>query len=143
MKKQLIPGIIFLFVLIISVLIYFHYSTGKVDQILKGLNKGYPPISIDQMLNGIVTDIYHGNSDIFRNNPHHAYVTLDNSLKLRINASYELSREISLDDVLKTGYRLVKSQGSDKFQLLNVQNQDTVRYTFELRDDLGYPLSKK
>ena len=128
--KKLIPGLIFLMVFILAVVIYYNYSTRKTEEILKQLHKDYPAISI----------IEHGNPEIFRNHPHQAYLTLDGLAKKRIRTGYELVQELMLDDVLEPNDRLIKEAGTDRVQIYKIKSNDTLIYEFELRDDLGYPL---
>lgn len=141
--KKYIPALIFLIIFIPSVIIYYKYSTGKTDKILEKLNKEYPAISIEESVDGFVTSIRNGDPEVFNNDPHHAYIVLDDSVKKRIRVGYELTKELKLDDILTIGELLIKKTGSDKLFLYKIENQDTIKYVFELRDDLGYPLQKK
>ena len=138
--KKLIPGLIFLMVFILAVVIYYNYSTRKTEEILKQLHKDYPAISITEKIDAIISNIEHGNPEIFRNHPHQAYLTLDGLAKKRIRTGYELVQELMLDDVLEPNDRLIKEAGTDRVQIYKVKSNDTLIYEFELRDDLGYPL---
>lgn len=140
--KKLYPGIIFIVIFISAVVIYYRYSTGKTEKILEQLKKEYPSIAIDEKINATVTNIDHGDPEIFRNHPHQAYLILDNSIKKRIRTGYELTQELMLDEVLEEGERLVKGYGTDTLYIYKIQSEDTLKYTFQLRDDLGYPLEK-
>jgi len=141
--KKFIPGLIFIVVFIIAAIIYYQYSTRKTQKIVENLKKEYPSISIEEGVNAVITNVSHGDPDIFRNNPHHAFVTLGGSIKKRIVASFELNQELMLDEVLEEGDRLVKESGTDRFGIYKIQSNDTLVYEFKLQDDLGYPLKKQ
>lgn len=140
--KKFVPGLIFLAIFIPSVIIYYNYSTGKTDKIIEELKKEYPSVAIYEEIDAIISNIDHGDPEKFRNHPHQVYLVLDGSIKKRIRTGYELTQELMLDDVLAEGDRLVKESGTDILHIYKVQSNDTLKYIFELRDDLGYPLKK-
>lgn len=140
--KKLIPGIIFLVIFILVAFIYYQYDTRNSEKLSEQLKKEYPSISVSENINAVITNIFHENSDVFRNNPHHAFVTLDGAIKKRIIASFELTKKLMLDEVLQEGDRLVKESGTDRFDIYKIEPNDTLIYEFKLQDDLGYPLKK-
>lgn len=140
--RKYIPALIFLIIFVPSVIIYYKYSTGKTDEVLQQLNAEYPEILINEKIKGTITRIYHGDPKIFNNNPHHAYLELNDTIKRRINASFELDRKFLLDDVIEEGDRFLKEAGTDRFYINKVKGMDTSTYAFDLEDDLGYPLKK-
>lgn len=125
---------------ITAMVIFYRYDTGRKDKILEALSKEFLSVSIDQELEGTVTNIYHPYPEVFNNDPLQAYVLLNDSLKRRIKTGHELTKEIILDSVLNIGDYLVKEHGSDIVFVYRIQNSDTLEYRFQLRDDLGYPL---
>ena len=142
MKRSSIISLILAFVFITAMVIYYRYDTGKKEKVLQSLSREFPSISIDQELEGTVTNIYHPYPGIFNNDPLQAYVLLNDSLKRRIKTGHEVAKEIILDSVLTIGDYLVKERGSDMVSVYQIENSDTLKYRFQLRDDLGYPLRK-
>lgn len=141
--KKYIPSLIFLTIFVPAVIIYYKYSTGKTEKILQQLNAEYPIILINDRVTGTITRVYHGDPEVFNNNPHHAYLTLNDTIKRRVNASYELNKEYLLDDVIKVGDQFVKEPGTDHFYIKKIEDMETSTYVFKLEDDSGYPLKKQ
>lgn len=141
--RSLIPGLSIVFIVIIGGAIYFNYDQKRKERIKDQLREEYPPVTIEKNINGKIKSIYHGNLGIFRNSPHHAYILLKDSTKLQLHASYELTHELSLDEILQVGDFLVKESGTNTFLVYRIENSDTLIFNFELNDDLGYPLKKK
>jgi len=140
MKRNIVISLILAFMFITAMVIFYRYDTGRKDKILEALSKEFLSVSIDQELEGTVTNIYHPYPEVFNNDPLQAYVLLNDSLKRRIKTGHELTKEIILDSVLNIGDYLVKEHGSDIVFVYRIQNSDTLEYRFQLRDDLGYPL---
>lgn len=143
MKRNNIISLILLFLFIASMAIYFKYDTGKKNKILEQLAGEYTTIEISQELEGTVTNIYHPHPEIFNDDPLQAYILLNDSLKRRIKTGHELTKSFSLDSILNLGDQLIKKSGSDNIFIYKIQNGDTLKFTFQLRDDLGYPLKNK
>lgn len=143
MKRNHIISLVLLIAFISSMVIYFKYDTGKKKKILEQLAGEYPSLSIDQGIEGTVTDIYHPHPGIFNDDPLQAYLSLNDSMKRRIKTGHELAKSFSLDSVLSLGDRLIKNPGSDSILVYKIQNGDTLKFSFQLRNDLGYPLNKK
>jgi len=143
-RKELIPGIIIAIVVIAGGFIYFKYDTNRKDRIFKEWNEKYPNITVQEHLQGSIADImYQLNPELFRNDPHSAWIILDDSTKRRITASYELTKDLTLDEVLVVGDSLVKEADSDSLFIYKIRNGDTTKYSFRLEDDMGYPLKSK
>jgi hypothetical protein len=143
MKRNNIISLIFVFVFITAFIIFFKYDTGKKEKLLRQLAEEFPAISIDQRLEGTVMHIYHPYPEVFNNDPLQVYLLLNDSLKRRIKTGHELDKSIILDSVLNISDYLFKEPGSDVLFVYKVVGSDTIRYSFQLRDDLGYPLRKR
>jgi hypothetical protein len=142
MKWNIIINLVLVFSFVSSMVIYFSYSIGKKNKLLEQLSEEYTSLSIEQSLEGTVTNIYHPYPQIFNDDPLHAYLVLDDSIKRRIKTGHELAESFSLDSILGFGDLLIKKSGSDSILIYKVQNMDTLKYCFQLRDDLGYPLKR-
>jgi hypothetical protein len=140
-KKYIVP-IILVSLFIISMRLYYLHDTKKTQELLEELNKEYPSLDINSKIHGIVTDIHHPPKK-FKNGPRHAFITLDGSIKRRVNSGDELTKGLMLGEILDIGDYFVKENGASTFAIFKITNKDTVKYTFELRGDLGYPLSHK
>lgn len=143
MKRKHLITLIFLIAFISSVAVYFRYDTEKKKKILEQLAEEYPSLSIDQAVEGTVTSIYHPHPEIFNDDPLQAYLSLNDSIKRRIKTGHELARSFSLDSVLSLGDQVIKHSGSDSVLIYRIQNGDTLKFGFQLRNDLGYPLNNK
>lgn len=143
MKRNHIISLVLLIAFVSSMVIYFQYDTGKKKRILEQLAEEYPSLSIDQSLEGTVTNIDHPYPQIFNDDPLQAYLSLNDSIKRRIKTGHELAKSFSLDSILSLGDRLIKKPGNDSVLIYKIQNGDTLKFSFQLRDDLGYPLKKR
>jgi hypothetical protein len=143
MKRNHIISLVLLIAFVSSMAIYFRYDTGRKREILEQLAEEYPSVGIDQFLEGTVTKIDHPRADFFNDDPLQAYLSLNDSMKRRIKTGHELAKSFSLDSILSLGDRLIKKSGSDSVLIYKIQNGDTLQFSFQLRDDLGYPLKKK
>jgi hypothetical protein len=149
------PGhLIFLITMIICFVLYYKYSTSKTDRVWGELKKEYPALSFESELNGVVSRIVQPDPNIFRSVPDRVLVIINDSLKRRLRAGDELrnkksvlddgtGRPMLLGEALAEGDRVVKKSNSDVLSVYKVKNSDTVRYDFELTDDLGYSLMTK
>jgi len=90
---------------------------------------------------GKITYIHNLGSD-FRDNPNMEYCTIDDTLNRRIKTSNEINMGLRLNAVFKIGNFVLKKQGEHLIYVIEVNGSDTVQYTFNLLDDLGYPISK-
>lgn len=142
MKRNNIISLVLLIAFVSSMVIYFNYSIGKKNKILEQLSKEYTSLSIEQSIEGTVTNIYHPYPQIFNDDPLHAYLVLDDSLKREIKTGHELAKSFTLDSILGLGDILIKYSGNDSVLIYKVQSRDTLKYCFQLRDNLGYPLKR-
>lgn len=140
MERSSIISLILVSMFVTAMVIFYRYDTGRKDKILEELSKEFLSVSIDQKLEGTITNIYHPYPKVFNNDPLQAYVTLNDSLKRRVKTGHELTKEITLDSVLNIGCYLKKAHGTDVVLVYRIHNNDTLEYRFQLRDDLGYPL---
>jgi len=143
MKRNNIISLILVFVFITAFIIFFKYDTGKKEKLLRQLAEEFPAVSIDQRLEGTVMNVYHPYPEIFNDDPLQAYILLNGSLKRRITTGHEFTKKVILDSILNVGDRLLKEPGSDILLVYKIENSDTIKFSFQLRDDLGYPLKKK
>jgi hypothetical protein len=143
MNRKTKINLVVIFVAVISMVTFYKYDTGKTKKIVEQLNKEFSSIAVSEQVSGVVSNIYHPYPEIFNDDPLHAYVLLNDSVKKRIRVGHELARLSSLDSLLKVGDLLIKKYGSDTLYICKVQGSDTLRYSFQLRDDLGWPIRKK
>jgi hypothetical protein len=143
MSRKTIINLVVLIALVTPMVIYYKYDTGKKRKIVDQLNAEYLSVMMSEKVDGAVSKIYHPYPKLFNDNPHQAYILIDDSLKRRITTGDELASDLSLDSLLSEGDRLRKDFGNDTLFIYKAQGHDTLRYSFELRDDQGYPLRKK
>ncbi|SRR5260221_2818434 len=143
MNRKTIVNSVVLFVLLTSMVIYYKYDTGKKNKIMEQLKTEYSSITIDENFIGVVSEIQHPYPELFKRLPHQAFILLNDSVKKRISTGYELTKEITLDSILNVGDQLTKKYGSDTLHIHKIQGSDTLVYSFQLRDDSGYPLKRK
>jgi hypothetical protein len=142
MKRNVTINVVVLIVMLTAMITYYRYDTGKKEKITEQLRAEYPSVTINEKFAGIVSEIYHPYPELFKEHPLQAHVLLNESVKKSIRTGSELHKKITLDSVLSVGDYLVKNAASDTLFIYKAQSNDTVRYSFELRDDLGYPLKK-
>lgn len=146
-KRTLTLVLVLLF--IVSAALYYKFDITKTQRILEELNTEYPAISTEDEIKGVITEVIQNPfPKVFRNNPNHAFVIINESLKKRIKAHYQKAdsndeRNIVLDDIISEGDMLMKEKGSYVFHIYKAQGSDTLKFTFELSDDLGYSLKDK
>lgn len=144
MPRKTIIGLAIVVLFVIAMRFYYLYDTRRTDKLVEQLNEEYPALDYHSKIEREITNIVRPYPKTFRDSPHHAFIVFDDSLKRRVNASYELLTDtLSLDDVLNVGDWLIKEPNSVKFFIYKIQNGDTLKYSFELNDDLGYPLKKQ
>lgn len=132
----MIPGIIVAIVVIVGGTAYFKYDTNRKDKIFREWNKEYPNITIQEHLQGTVASIrYQLDPELFRNDPHSTWIVLDDSIKRRITVSYELTRGLTMDEVVVVGDSLVKEVNSDTLFIYKIQEGSIIKYSFKLEDD--------
>jgi hypothetical protein len=139
MKKKITLYSIVFFLFIVAYF-YYRYSVNQHTKRFEKLKKEYPAISLNEELNAKITKVYHGVTDVTRNHPHQAYLTLDNKIKKRIRTGYSINKNFFLDDVLKIGQTIQKKQETDTIIIYEYISGDTLEYIFRLKDDLGYPI---
>jgi hypothetical protein len=145
--------LIFIVVMSICFVVYYHYSIKKTEMIWEELKKEYPALSYESELDGVITRIVQPDPKVFRNVPNRMLVMINDSLKIRLRAGKELKnktfvlndgtvRPMQLGEALSEGDKVVKEAKISILSIHKIQNGDTVFYDFELTDDLGYPLTK-
>jgi hypothetical protein len=140
-KRQFIPGLAIGLIVVVGGFLYYLYDMHRISKILDRLRFEYPSISINDELNGKITNIYHGDIRHYNNAPNQAFIELNDSLKRSIMTSYSITEKKSLDYALDIGALFMwKESGSDKLYLYKVHNIDTLTFVFEIRDESGYPL---
>ena len=143
MRRKILINLTVFFLLIIPMVIYYRYDTNRKKKIIELLNKEYQSIKIDDQVVGKVSKIYHPYPELFNNDPHQAYVLINDSSKMRVKTGDEFNTTLSLDSILGLGDSLFKKQGSDTLIISHFHGVDTLRYKFQLRDDSGYPFRRK
>lgn len=142
-RKDLIPGLLLVVLVVTGGSIYYKMDMKRKQEILDSLKSEYPQISIDEILTGEITHIYHGHLNVFNNSPDKAYIEINSITKRRITTSYSINEMKLLDEVLSfPGLYIYKEMGSDRLSIYTIQNGDTTIYIFKILDDLGYPLDK-
>jgi hypothetical protein len=124
-----------IFLLILST--FFYFNNRRTNKILSELIDEFPPITISEKLDGKISLIYNGDPKVFRNNRHHAYIILDDTIYRSVNTDYELNTQQTFDDIIEYGARFMKDS-NDSY--IRIQKANDSIYSFELRDNLGYPL---
>jgi hypothetical protein len=144
MRRDFIPGLLLLVIFIPSIIIYYNYDQAKKNRLRDRIRDQYSIIFIEEELHGYITNvIYQLDPNVFRNDPHSVYVTFNDSLNKRISAvsaDAKPDEKQLLDDIIKIGDYLKKKSGSNKLDISKIQNGDTLKYSFVLCDDFGYPL---
>ncbi|MBX2969528.1 MAG: hypothetical protein KF803_09145 [Cyclobacteriaceae bacterium] len=140
-RKDIIPGLLIVVFVVFGGMIYFKIDMERKREILDSLKLKYPQVSINETLMGEITDIYHGNLELFNNSPNQAYVIINNTTKRRVTTTYSFNERYSLDEVLSIqGLSIYKEMGSDRLIVYSIQNKDSISFIFGILDDLGYPL---
>jgi hypothetical protein len=140
--KKYVQNTIFIFIFILAVVIYYNYDLRKTDEYFNELSKEYPTVTFEEKINAKVTKIFNVDPKIYRNNPYQTYIVLDNSLKKDIYAFREVKKELTLDEVIEIGDQLVKDVNNYTFFLFKLKGNDTLKYEFELRNKVRYPMKK-
>ena len=145
--------LLFLIVIIICFVVYYKFSTRKKNRLWDELKNEYPALSFESELNGIVTQIVQTDPRIFRNVPDRALIIINDTLKRRLRVGHEFDKTSTLPDgtirpmllgeALAEGDRIVKNQDTYIVSFYKFKDGDTIKYTFGLTDDLGYPLKVK
>lgn len=143
MNGKILVGIVSLVVVSSIITLTSLNSKARTKKRMEDTRKEYPPFDIDKSFSGVVSNVEHPYPDFFRDNPHQAYLLFEGSLKRRVSTSYELHNNETLDSVLRIGDFLFKQSSSDTLFIYRIQNTDTIKFSFELRDDLGYSLKEK
>lgn len=143
MTRKYFPALLIITLFVAGVTLYYFFDTKRTQTLLDQINNEYPVIDLASRMESRILYIVHPHSDVFRNSPHHAFVIFSNNLKRRIIASNELSTDtLSLDDILAVGDLLIKEPNSDTLSILRIRSADTLKYTFVLHNEFGYPLKK-
>ena len=117
----------------------FEYQVSRHERITSDLTKDFLLIKKEEELFGTITDVWQNDPSVFRNHPHQAYITIDDSIKRMLTVGYEIQTNQKLDSILEPNQYIKKSKGSTMVKLTN-QNDD--EFIFHLTDGLGYPLNK-
>lgn len=130
-----LPKLILIVVFLIVAYFFFKYQDrrAKEDRLL--LEQEYPELTISESVTGRISNIYHGNLNLYRNVYSQAYVTLADGRKLSVAGDIdEPGHSPTLDEVIEVGDSLVKRPNHFSFIIIKSDGQlITSRYNFKLR----------
>jgi hypothetical protein len=135
MRKDLTPGVMLLITLISSAIIYFNYNNKNKDILIDKMHKEYPIITRNQQINGRISKVDFGDTNVFRVSENFVCVKINDTISRRFFAINTDNRRVSLKDVLGVGDSLSKGYNSDRLFIYKFQNSDTLKYEFKLLDD--------
>lgn len=140
--KEKTLNIIFFVVGICILVSWFYYEIIKRQKIASQLAIEYPLIKIDEYLYGRVTKIYRHDPNLFRINTNSHDVTINNTMKRRLNVDDEIFTGKRLHDVLLVGDVLLKQNDSTTISLYRIRGTDTLEFRFPLLNEKLHPLKK-
>lgn len=138
--KKFLSGIVLVVIFFAIAIRYEKYENRRVDEMFDQLNKEYPAISIDERVNSTILTIYHPDNQGVRNNPYHAYLILAGKGKRRVITGNDLNHDLTFDEAIEIGARLMKDPGTNKLKVITLMAKDTVTYQFEMKADDFSPL---
>jgi len=119
---------------------WFYYEITKKEKILSKLAIEYPLIKIEESISGHVTGIYMIDPKQFRINTNSLEITINDTLKRRLNVDNEIFTGKRLHDVLVVGDVLLKQNDSTTISLYRIRGTDTLVYRFPLLNEKLHPL---
>lgn len=140
-RKRYKTLIFFLIGFVISVT-WFILEIRKGQDIISKFAQEYPIIRTEERINGLVTDIYQHDSKQFRIMSISHDITINDTLKRRLNVDNEVYSGRSLHDVLAIGDILHKHIDSTTITIYKMQGADTLKFRFPLLNEKFHPLKK-
>ncbi len=142
MKSKPKITILFLAIWIPVIAFWFFYDIYRKDKILERLAIEYPLIKINEQIFGRITSIYNLDAEDFRINTNSLEITLNDTLKRRLNVDNEIFTRQRLHDVLLVGDVLLKQSDSATISLFRIRGTDTLEFRFPLLNEKLHPLKK-
>jgi hypothetical protein len=140
--KEKTLNIIFIAVWICILASWFYYEVNKRHKIVSRLAIEYPLIEIDEYIYGRVTRVYPHDPNLFRINTNSHDITINNTMKRRLNVDDEIFTGKRLHDVLAIGDKVLKQSDSTTISIFKIQGFDTLEYRFPLLNEKLHPLKK-
>jgi hypothetical protein len=140
MKKKTSIKMIIFAVWICIVASWFYYEVNKKQKIASKFAIEYPIVEIDEQIFGRITAIYWHDPKLFRIISNSHDVTIDDTLKRRLNVDNEIFTGKRLHDVLMVGDLLQKQKDSTTISLYKIQGTDTLELRFPLLNEKLHPL---
>jgi len=135
-------NLIFFAVWICILASWFYYEINKRQKIVSRLAIEYPLIEIDEYIYGRVTRVYPHDPNLFRINTNSHDITINNTMKRRLNVDNEIYTGKRLHDVLVVGDVLLKKNDSTTISLYKIRGTDTLEFRFPLLNEKLHPLKK-
>jgi hypothetical protein len=123
---------------ILALIAYFKIR--KQDNIYYRLELEFPLITLEERIFGRITGTYELDPKLFRINTNSLRVTLNDTLKRRLNVDNELSTGKSLHAVLVIGDVVLKQSDSTTISLFRIKGADTLEFRFPLLNEKLHPL---
>lgn len=142
MDRTFKTNAIILFIFLALMVSYFLYDRWRVSNIRFELHQEFPLADLDSSFGGVVQTIHQPYPDVFNNDPHLVYLTIDPSFKLTLVTGYELNKKLTLDSVLAVGDKIQKDKGSDSLIVQKPTESGIQFYYFQIRNLEGYTLRK-
>jgi multidrug resistance efflux pump len=142
MKTKTKYTILFFAIWIPAIAFWFFYEIKRKDKIIANLAIEYPLIEITEQITGQVTSIYYLDDNDFRINTNSLEITINDTLKRRLNVDNEIYTGKRLHDVLTIGDSLHKQADSTTIAVFKIRGADTLKYRFPLLNEKLHPLKK-
>jgi len=142
MIKKRYSSFIFFLISISIALIWFYLDIKKSQDLILKFALEYPVIKIEEHINGQVTSIYQHDPKEFRIMSYNRDITINDTLKRRLNVDNELYTGSSLGEILSVGDSLHKQADSTSIAVFKIRGADTLKYRFPLLNEKLHPLKK-
>lgn len=141
MKKRF-TSLIFFLIGFTIVVTWFYYNVKESQELAAKFAKEYPVIKIEEHIKGQVTSIYQHDPKEFRIMSYNRDITINDTLKRRLNVDNELYTGRSLGEILSVGDSLNKQADSTTITIYKIWEADTLKYRFPLLNEKLHPLKK-
>jgi hypothetical protein len=142
MIKKRYSSLIFFLISISIALIWFCLDIKKSQDLILKFAIEYPVIKIEEHIKGQVTSIYQHDPKEFRIMSYNRDITINDTLKRRLNVDNELYTGRSLGEILSVGDSLNKQADSTTITIYKIREADTLKYRFPLLNEKLHPLKK-
>ena len=142
MKKKASINIIVFTVGFCILVSWFYYEITKKKKILSKLSIEYPLIKAEESISGQITGMYMIDPRQFRINTNSLEITINDTLKRRLNVDNEIFTGKRLHDVLAIGDIVLKHGDSATATIFKIHGTDTLEFRFPLLNEKLHPLKK-